>query len=498
MAVKGKVVSGVVWSFVQNVAARLIAFSVFIVLGRILAPATFGLVALAQATIDLLLIWVGQGAVPYLVHKEGLDETDRSTAFWTSLCIGGLLALGISAAAPLVGMATDTMEVVPVVRWLSLVIPLHALSKVHIAILTREFRFKELALRTGVAAILGGASGLASAIAGWGAYALVTQVLVGQVVSVASLWWASGWRPTGQWSKPHALTQLRYGAGITGDSLLRMIGTRADRFLIAAALGTSVLGTYAIARRILDLCTNLLSKSGDAVAMSVFARNQGDGAALDTQYKSALTFTVFINAPAFTGLAVLSEEAIGLLLGPQWKDAAPILRVLCGAGALLSVGYVTASVLRAVGRPLALTLIQAFMLVVYFPLMALLYPFGLIGIAAAYTLTLAVALPFRMALMRRMTDLRVVGWWQPLLGISVVCAAMSGAMVGVLALLPDTGHLLRLVAATITGAMTYALLGRLFLKEPAALLMASLRTLSRRASKKSKSVSPPIDRANEE
>ena len=284
---------------------------------------------------------------------------------------------------------------------MALVLPLAALSQVQTALLTRSFDFRALAIRQSVAAVLGGAAGIGAAFAGWGYYALVTQLLVAQTVSTAALWVASSWVPQFRWTRAIAVEQFRYGVGITGANLVRIVGSRVDAFIIAAILGTSELGLYSVARRIMQLCSNILHKSADAVILSSFSRQQSDRNALEAAYHRALELSTAVSLPAFVGLALVASDAVPLLLGAErWEAAVPVLQILCAAGVLLGPSYVNGSAFRAIGRPSRLLWIQLAQLTAYFIALALLYPLGLEGIAGAYVVALACQHPVEMWMMR--------------------------------------------------------------------------------------------------
>lgn len=471
MTATRKIVSGTLWSFAQNSAARLISFAVFAVLGRLLSPEAFGVVALAQASIDVLLLFVGQGIAAFLVHKEALEDEHIDTAFWTTVGTSVALAAGLTLVAPFVATFTDAPEVTPIIRWLAWTMPLHGLSQVHVALLTRGFEFRLMAVRTMLAAIVGGVAGVAAAFAGWGTNALVAQIVISQVTSTAALWWASGWRPSLRWSRSHALEQLRYSGGVTGAGILRVLSTRLDSFLIAGVLGTGPLGVYAVARRILQLCSNLLSKSGDAVAASAFARQQHDLEALGRSARGAVSFSIFAAAPSFVGLAVLADVVVPLLLGHQWDDAVPVLRVLCGAGIVMAAGYVLSAAARAVGRPIILTYAQLAVLILYLGLLYLLFPLGLPGVAAAFTLAIAVVLPFQLWLLQRMSGVSTAGWLRVMAPILAVSLVMGGAMWGARALLAPSlasipaARAIEAGVAALVGVSVFALLARALLPE---------------------------------
>jgi len=475
-----RVVSGVLWSFLQNVAARLISFGVFAVLGRLLSPTSFGLVAIGQAAVDLTVLLVGQGTTAFLVHREDTEQGAASTAFWSNVAISVALCAALVAGAPHIAALSDAPEATPILRALALSLPFHGVAQVHVALLTRSFQFRQLAMRTGLAALVGGACGLGAALAGWGPYALVTQILVGQVVSTGALWWASQWKPRFVWSRPMALEQLRFSGSITAATVLRAISTRLDAFLVAALLGPAALGAYSVARRVLQICSNLLSKSGDAVAMSTFARQQHDPELLRSSFLSALAFSAFVSTPAFTGLAVVADDAVRLLFGSQWNQAVPVLRWLCLAGVMMAFGYVNSALLQAVGRPVVLTWAQLAITVAYLPSLVVLSRYGIPGVAAAYAGALTLTLPLSYWLISRLTAVNVTGWWIAPAKAVAASLVMGLGVLGSKHALAAAPAWARLIACTGIGALVYLFAARLLLPEQTQQLRAVATALAKR------------------
>jgi teichuronic acid exporter len=61
--------------------------------------------------------------------------------------------------------------------------------------------------------------------------------------------------------------------------------------------------------------------------------------------------TSVISFPLFIGLALTAPEAVALVLGPQWQDAAPILRILALIMPLRMVPMPLSPVLWSIARP---------------------------------------------------------------------------------------------------------------------------------------------------
>jgi hypothetical protein len=88
-------VKGVWWTVVQAIGARALSFLVFVVLARLLAPADFGLIAMAAVFIELLDVLVQQGFSLVITQREKLEPEHEWTAFWTNLLLSALLGGGL-------------------------------------------------------------------------------------------------------------------------------------------------------------------------------------------------------------------------------------------------------------------------------------------------------------------------------------------------------------------------------------------------------------------
>lgn len=268
-------VHGVLWTALQSIGVRLFSLLVFIVLARLLSPSDFGLLAMAGVFVALGDALVAQGFGTAITQREELEPEHESTAFWTNMLagigLGGLLYAAALSLARLYGQ----QELTPVIRWLSLALPLRGAVAVPVGLLQRRFEFRALAIRAVSAALAGGVAGVLAAVAGWGVYALVVQQLVGASLDVIVVWSAAAWWPRLAFSMRHLKDLIGFSAYLLASGLLGLLSRRADDFLIGLVLGDVALGIYAVAYRGLQILEQVLAKTGTVVAFSAFSRLQG-------------------------------------------------------------------------------------------------------------------------------------------------------------------------------------------------------------------------------
>src|ERR687886_1237101 len=84
---KVKAARGVLWSLVEYGGGEGISFVVFLVLARLVAPESFGVVALAGVFIMLVQVFLWQGFPDAIVQRQELRPEHVDTAFWTNIGI---------------------------------------------------------------------------------------------------------------------------------------------------------------------------------------------------------------------------------------------------------------------------------------------------------------------------------------------------------------------------------------------------------------------------
>ncbi|HEY7600520.1 MAG TPA: lipopolysaccharide biosynthesis protein, partial [Candidatus Limnocylindrales bacterium] len=423
-----RVARGVSWTILDNWGRQLLQLLVFVVIARLLAPADFGLVALAMVFVALAQLFVDQGLGDALVQRRELTKTHVDTAFWAALSLGVVLAVaGALLAIPITALLGEPV-LQPVLQALSLVFVLTGLASIPMAILQRELRFRSLALRTIFSIAAGGAAGIALAVSGYGVWALVGQQLVTAAVSVVALWLASPWRPGLTFSRAHFRELFGFGANVVGSDLLNYVTRYSDNLLIGTVLGTIALGTYAVGYRILDAANALLVGIARKVAFPSLARLQHQPERLARTYIRMTRLTAAVILPGYIGLALVAPELIRLVFGQRWVESGPVAGLLFLVGPAFAVQGFGGTLLSACGRPditLRLRFVNAVVTVVGFVIAV---PFGILAVAAAFAIRGYLMLPLQLYYQRRYAGIPTAEYLARLRGPLASTALMAGAV----------------------------------------------------------------------
>lgn len=411
MSLKQKAIKGVIWSAIESWGNRVISVSIFFLLARLLDPESFGLVALAGVFIDFVQIFIDQGFSQAIIQRENLEAEHLNSAFWINIGIGILLTILTLTFADLIANGFSQPALTPIIRWLSLGFLLSSFSKVQEAILQRNLNFKALASRSLFASVISGLVGVAMAFMGWGVWSLVTKILVFGTIKTILVWWVSDWRPTLKVSFTHFKDIFSFGINILGWRIFNFSTRRSDDFLIGYFLGTTALGYYNVAYRLLLMITELLMRVSQKVAIPAFARLQTEPEKLRNAFYQVTQLTSLISFPVFLGMAALAPQLILLTLGEGWNQSIPIMQILAFVGILHSVANFNDSVVFAMGKPswsLRLKIVSAIVICTGF-FIAVRY--GIVAIAAAYVISNYLLYPISILLVHKVIKLDFIKYF---------------------------------------------------------------------------------------
>ena len=419
------------WSFAQNSGKHILAFTVFILLARLLDPQAYGLMALATALIALATVFVEQGFGEALVQREHVDDAHFCTAFWMNLGAGAALAASGWLAADAAAALLRQPEAAGLIRWLSPLVLILALGSVHQAILQREMDFKALAVRTLVSISVGGATGVGLAFAGWGVWSLVGQQLAGGLTGLALLWASCSWRPRLTFSIARFGELWRFGRHVVGVRLVDFVNRKSDDLIVGYFLGPAALGIYNLGYQMLVVMEQFLCKGFDALALSAFSRLQGNRELLRKALFTAVELSALLAFPMFLGAIATAPELVAALLGERWAPSSRIIQILACVGMIHAVFHYNHAVFKACGRPalsLKLGLIEAIFNTAAF-LVAVRW--GVEAVAAAYAVRAYLLAPLALSAVRGLIPFETTDYLRRLAIPLLASVAMMATVVTV-------------------------------------------------------------------
>ena len=366
-----------VWKFAISLTSTVI-------LGRLLVPADFGLVATIGPLVAFADLLRDLGFTQAVVQRREISMGEVNALFWLSVLITIVLATLLSLASPAVAALFHEPRLTSLLIVAAWTLVLGSFSALPLAWLNRQLRFSVIA---GIEMVASAMSLTAAATCAWltHSYWALMIASVGYTLSAAVLsQWASGWRPGRPAFGPSVMEMAKFGAGVSTANIFNFLARNADNLLIAMADGPALLGLYDRAYKLMLLPLTQVTWPVSRVLAPVLTRQRDDPARYRATYFNAVGYMMLATQPGLIVAVLYAEPVIKILLGPRWDGVAPIFAWLGFAAiqqlASSSFGWLFLSQGRA--RDLALSSLVGSAIAVTSFLVGL--PHGPLGVAAAY------------------------------------------------------------------------------------------------------------------
>ena len=317
-------------------ATQLVRFALQIgsiaVLSRLLTPAQVGLVAMVTAVLNVAEIIRDFGLSSAAIQAPTLSKAQRSNLFWLNLGIGSVCSVLAAASAPALAWTYGRPELVPIVLALAGIFILSGANTQYRADLSRDLRFKALAVTDIGAQALSIAAAITAAALGAGYWAIVIQQLTMAIVSLISNALQCRWLP----GRPRRDVPMRkfitFGSHLLGSNLLGYAVNNVDNIGVGLVWGPGPLGLYNRAYQLLQQPLQQITAPLFRVVLPVLSRVQDDETAylhFFRRFQVAACYTLGLGFAILAGIAVPVTD---VLLGASWSGVAPILTVLAVGG----------------------------------------------------------------------------------------------------------------------------------------------------------------------
>lgn len=442
----------------QRLGERLIGLVSFSITARLLAPADFGLFALAISVLAVVEQLGRAGIDLALIHRRNADRRDYDAAWSANILIGAAVGVVLCAIAVPAAHFFNEPRVAFIVYFLAAGTFVAGFENIGIVDFQKSLDFrKELIYRLLIRAFVAAAT-IAAALMRRDFTALVVGFVVGKLCLVGLSYVVHRYRPR------FSLASFANIAGFSQWVLLRNIiaglNEQAATFTIGRMLAVDALAFFSAAREIAALATTEILAPVRRAQYPGFAALGHDAAAYRRMYLDSTALSVMLGLPIPVGISVVAADFVRVLLGAQWAQAVPLIPILVLAGILSCFASGTQIVFLGLGRPRITAYLAAVRFVVLIPsLLAGAFWAGTVGVAWAIVVTAAVMFVANGILTRRALQIRPGDQWRGCYRPTIAAAIMFVVVTGLQSILPPGDAIaivgLRLLASVVVGAVTY-------------------------------------------
>lgn len=349
-SLKKKTIGSFIWRFAERCGAQGVQFVVSIVLARLLAPESYGLIALVTVFTSILGVFVDSGFGTALVQKKDADDLDFSSVFFFNMFMCIVLYLGMFFCAPLIANFYDKPELTSLVRVISLTLIISGVKSIQQAYVSKNMLFKRFFFATLVGTLFSAVLGIFLAYKGFGVWALVVQQLSNMTIDTLILWITVKWRPKFMFSFNRLKGLFSYGWKLLCSSLLDTGYNQLRSLIIGKVYSSADLAYYNKANNFPSIIITNVNASINSVLLPSMSSVQDSNESVRGMTRRAMKTSTYVMAPFLMGLAACGQSVISILLTDKWLPSYPFMVIFCITYMFYPVHTANLIAINAMGR----------------------------------------------------------------------------------------------------------------------------------------------------
>lgn len=425
MSIARKAIISTLWTSGLNYIAMGVGFVFGVLRDRILMPDENGIYMFGLAVVDILFILAAVSFNISVIQADEEKEDLYSTAFVLTLILGAIMLIAVLAVGWFLHLRGTLPIKIEAFIVLGIFSTLNLFTILFSSYLEKQLDYKKIARINLVAVLAFPVISYVLVAMGMGAWGMVFGYCSTFVISFVGMTMVSRYPVRLRLNPRTARWFLSMGWKLIFSRGMEVVFVRYGTLVTEYMLGTSLQGSYGRALKYWEMAPQTVAPAVVTVALPTYAKVQNDREKLSHAFTLVLFFLVRALMPFVLVFAVIPESFIAVL-GDQWQDAIPVLRILA-AGALLSPMFENMKqLLYAKGKPEAIVRIRAVQLAVFLPAMyAFVLWYGISGAALAIVVNYFIGVAGALFIIRREVS---VEWLKALL-LPVVFASVASMTV---------------------------------------------------------------------
>lgn len=451
---KEKTAQGLLWGGLNSGIQQLVGLAFGIVLGRLLSPSDYGMMAMISIFSLVATALQDSGFRTALTNIEHPKHEDYNSVFWFNIIMASSLYVILFLAAPLIGEYYHTPRVVPLCRYAFLSIVIASLGTAQSAYLFKHLRAKQQAEAGALAVILSSLTGVGMAFAGMAYWSLATQGLVYVGINTLLQWHFSPWRPS-----IHGITfapvrrMFRFSCKILATTIMTHVNNNVLNILLGHYFTPRDTGNYNQAYQWNTKCYSLVQSMVAQVAQPVLVSLNGEEGRQKDVFRKMMRFTAFITFPLLFGFGLVAKEFIVTAIGEKWLASAQLIQILCLSGATMPLSTLFSNMIISKGRSGTFFWCTFTLGLVQIATMLVIWPMGIRTMVIAYTLLNTSWLLVWLFFVRRLIG---YGYWMFFCDVMPFALAAAGVMgVAYVATMPLSNLIALLITRFIIAVVLY-------------------------------------------
>ena len=320
--------AAVVLMTLQRYLAMVLNFGTMVIASRILHPKEVGVAVIAASMANLVLSLREFASINYLVQKPDLTTGDKRAAF-SVLTLATLVAvIVLLVSAPWIARLYEEPVLVPFFHILAVCALLELVTLPMQGMMQREMAFSRVALIATATALVTAVTTVSLAALGASSMSFAWATLAAAVTSaVLSLVLHRDLSIFGLTTRG-LRSMVSFSSYVGANLVLYRIYETLPGMILGRTVSASAVGLYNRATNLSQLPEKTFLCGIIAVAVPAFSVRNRQELSLKEPYLRGVSYITGVQWPALASMAVLAHPIVHILLGPQWGEAVPIVRIM--------------------------------------------------------------------------------------------------------------------------------------------------------------------------
>jgi len=323
------------------------------ILSRIFTPEMFGTIATFQVFILFFQLLATSGLAPAIIYQDKFEQVERDGVFSVTVMIGFIGALLFFVLTPFISLWLN-LSGVDVLSWvLAINIFFSSLSMLPMAALQKDAKFLLIAKAEIVAELISLSICITLYSLGYGIEALASKLLFVPVFRFVFYYINSSDTVIGQPKLGKHLSAIYQLMAVAkyqlGFNVLNFFSRNLDTILITKYFGVATVGMYEKSYQIMRYPLQLFTFAITPALQPILTKYKHDPELVEKEfYRVAFKLAAL---GFFTAMVLFwsTYDVVYIMFGPQWQQAADILRILTITIPLQMVLSSTGGVYQAFG-----------------------------------------------------------------------------------------------------------------------------------------------------
>ncbi len=318
---KHAVLHSLKWVAAGKILTQLVRWVITFWVIRLLTPEDYGLVAMADVLLSLLLLITGSLFSPGIVQAKHIDNLTLKRIFGGILLVHTSIFLIQFFSAGLMADFYGAEEVESILKVSAISFLVLAFGIIPQALLAREMQFKKVSIISAVSNIGAALTTLVMAFNDYGFWSLVIGEIVMITVKTLLLMIFS---PALMWPRfdlSAIADYIKFGGMLTVHVILFYIFIHMDVFIAGRVLNAAEVGLFALGLQFAAMPQKKLLPLLRSVAFPAFSKVQDETSKVAHYVMKSQRLSLLVAIPIFWGLASVIDLIVPILLGDKWVEA---------------------------------------------------------------------------------------------------------------------------------------------------------------------------------